>query len=101
MDNSGSQQLVLHKAPVMTVFLDGFEVLCVDVLVGIVEQGALQSLLCAPGLRPGLQVLLDGLGDAFVMRRHDLGSVPPVHLNHRRSRERSRNKDYCLPGRKI
>lgn len=69
----------------MTVFLDSFEVLCVDVLVGIFEQGALQGLLCVPGLRPRLQVLLYGLGDAFVMRRHDLGSVLPVHLRHAHS----------------
>lgn len=69
----------------MTVFLDGFEVLCVDVLIGIFEQWTLQGLLRVPGLRPGLQVLLYGLGDAFVMRGHDLGSVLPVHLKHRQS----------------
>ena len=69
----------------VTVFLDGFEVLCVDVLVGVFEQGALQGLLCAPGLGPGLQVLLYGLGDTFVMRRDDLGPVLPVHLRHRQS----------------
>jgi len=69
----------------MTVFLDGLEVLCVDVLVGVFEQEALQGLLCAPGLRPGFQVLLYGLSDAIVMRRHNLGAVLPVHLGHRGS----------------
>ena len=64
----------------VTVFLDGFEVLCVDVLVGVFEQGTLQGLHCVPGLRPRLQVVLYGLGDAFVMRGHNLGTVLPINL---------------------
>lgn len=67
----------------MTVFLDGFEVLCVDVLIWVFQQGALQRPLCVPGLRPGLQVLLYCLGDSFVMRSHNLGSILPVHLRKR------------------
>lgn len=64
----------------MTVFLDGSEVFCVDVLIRIFQQGALQRPLRVPRLRPGLQVLLYRLGDSFVVRRHNLGSVAPVHL---------------------
>lgn len=63
------------------VFLDGFKVLRVDVLVWIFEQGALQGLLCVPGLRPGLEVFFDGFGDPFVMRANNLGTVLPVHLS--------------------
>lgn len=72
----------------MTVFLDGFKILCVDVLVGIFMQWVLQSLLCVPGLRPRLKVLLNGLGDSFVMRRHNLGTVFPVHLRSRQTARR-------------
>lgn len=64
----------------MTVFLDGSEVFCVDVLIRIFVQGVLQCRLRVPGLGPRLQVLLYGLGDPLVMRRHNLGSVVPVHL---------------------
>lgn len=64
----------------MTVFLDGSEVFRVDVLIRIFQQGALQHTLRVPRLRPGLQVLLYRLGDSFVVRRHNLGSVVPVHL---------------------
>lgn len=63
-----------------TVFLDGSEVFFVDVLIRIFQQGALQRSLRVPRLGPGLQVLQDRLGDAFVVRRHNLGSVVPVHL---------------------
>lgn len=66
----------------MAVFLDGFKILRLDVVVWIFEQGALQGLLCLPGLRPGFQVVLDGFGDAFVMRANNLGTVLPVHLRH-------------------
>lgn len=75
---------VICCSPVMTVFLDGLEILCVGVLVGIFEQGALEGLLRVPGLRPGLQVLLDGLGDTFVMRSHNLSSVIPIDLRQHR-----------------
>lgn len=71
----------------MTVFLDGFEVLCVDVLVAVFKQGTLQSIFCVPGVRPRLQVLLYGLGDALVMRRHNLGTVVPIHLRQRQSKK--------------
>lgn len=72
----------------MTVCFDGFEVFCVGVLVGVFEQGALQGLLCVPGLWPRLQVLLYGLGDAFVVGRDDLCAVFPVDLRQRRSGRR-------------
>lgn len=68
-------------SPVAAVFLDGFKVLRVDVLVWIFEQGALQGLLCVPGLGPGLEVFLDGFGDPFVVRANNLGAVLPVHLS--------------------
>lgn len=42
------QQVVVCGVPVMTVILDGFEVLCVDVLVWVFEQRALQGFLCVP-----------------------------------------------------
>lgn len=71
---------VVGRAPVMAVLLDGFEVLCVDVLQRVFQQRALQGLLWFPGLRPRLQVLLYGFGDSFVMRRHDLSTVLPVNL---------------------
>ena len=64
----------------MTVFLDGFKILGVDVLVGVFQQGALQGLLCVPGPGPRLQVLLYGFRDPFVMGRHNLGTVLPVNL---------------------
>lgn len=67
----------------MAVFLDGFEILQLDLLVGVFEQGAFQGLLCVPGLGPGLKVVLDGVGDPFVMRANNLGTVLPVHLRHR------------------
>lgn len=72
---------LIGASPVVAVFLDGVKVLRVDVLVWVFEQGALQGLLCVPGLRPGLQVFLDGFGDPFVMRGHNLGAVLPVHLS--------------------
>lgn len=74
-----------QASPVVAVFLDGFKILRLDVLVWIFERGALQGLLDVPGLRPGLKVVLDGFGDPFVMRADDLGSVLPVHLRHRHS----------------
>lgn len=77
--------VVVCASPVMAVILDGFKVLCVDILVRIFEQGALQGLLCVPGLRPGLKVFLDGFGDPFVMRANNLGTVLPVHLRYRHS----------------
>lgn len=70
----------------MTVFLDGFKILLLDVLVWIFEQGALQGLLCVPGLRPGFKVVLDGFGDPFVMRANNLCPVLPVHLRPRQRR---------------
>lgn len=73
-------ELFIYAAPVMAVFLDGFEVFCVDILIGIFEQGAFQGLLCVPRLRPRLQVFHNGLRYTFVMRRHNLGTVFPVHL---------------------
>lgn len=72
---------LICEPPVMTVFLDGSEVFCVDVLIRIFQQGALQRSRRVPRLRPGLQVLLYRLGDSFVVRRHNLGSVVPVHLS--------------------
>lgn len=64
----------------MTVFLNGFEVLCVDILVGVFEQRALKGLLYVPGIWPWFEVLLNGFRDTTVMRRHNLGTVLPVHL---------------------
>lgn len=72
-----------RASPVVAVFLDGFEILRLDVLVGVFEQGALQGLLCVPGLGPGLKVVFDGFGDPCVMRANNLGPVLPVHLRHR------------------
>lgn len=71
----------------MAVLLDGFKILRLDVLVWIFEQGALQGLLCVPGLRPGLKVVLDGFGDPFVVRANNLGTVLPVYLRHGRTAE--------------
>lgn len=72
-------------SPVMAVILDGFKVLCVNILVRVFEQGALHGLLCVPGLRPGLKVFLNGFRDPFIMRANNLGTVLPVHLRHRHS----------------
>lgn len=73
-------KLCIYAAPVMAVFLDGFEVFCVNILIGVFEQSALQSLLRVPRLRPRLQVFHNGFRYTFVMRSHNLGTVLPVHL---------------------
>lgn len=83
----------------MTVFLDRFKIFCVDVLVGVFKQGTLQGVLCVPGLRPRLQVLLYGRGDSFVMRRHNLGTVLPVHLRPERAKDDRYNSRYAEEGR--
>ena len=75
--------VAVGASPVMAVALDGFKILRLHARVGVLEQGALQGLPRVPGLRPGLQVVLDGFGDAFVMRANNLGPVLPVHLRHR------------------
>ena len=64
----------------VAVLLDGLEILLVDVLVRVLQQGAAEGLLRVPGLGPGLQVLLYGLGNALVMGGHYLGAIVPVHL---------------------
>lgn len=69
-----------YGVPVMTVFLDGLKVLCLNILEGVFQQGGFQGLLCVPGCWPGLQVFLDGFGDSRIMRRNDLGAVFPVNL---------------------
>lgn len=69
-----------YGVPVMTVFLDGLKVLCLNILEGVFQQGGLQGLLCVPGCWPGLQVLLNGFGDSRIMRRDNLGAVFPVNL---------------------
>lgn len=73
-------KLCIYAAPVMAVFLDGFEVFCVNILIGVFEQSALQGLLRVPRLRPRLQVFHNGFRYTFVMRSHNLGTVLPVHL---------------------
>lgn len=73
-------KLCIYAAPVMAVFLDGFEVFCVNILIVVFEQSALQSLLRVPRLRPRLQVFHNGFRYTFVMRSHNLGTILPVHL---------------------